>query len=49
MGALRPKGMKRHMPKGSDSSMKPKGGSVNDSVTRKGVAATPSSLGPRTA
>lgn len=42
-------GMTDRSAKGSDSSMKPKGGSVNDSPTRDSVASTPKTLGPRTA
>lgn len=48
-GTLCPPGMKNNCPPGSDSSMTPKGGSVNDSPTRDKPAPTPKSLGGRTA
>lgn len=43
------RGMKTRMPAAVDSSMKCRGGSVNNDTTRKGVAATPRTLGPRQA
>ncbi len=48
-GTLCPPGMTNRSPKGSDSSMTPKGGSVNDAATRDKPAPTPKTLGPRTA
>lgn len=42
-------GLKDRSAKASDASMKCKGGSVNDEPTRKAVAPTPKSLGPRSA
>ena len=39
----------RKNPPGVDASMGLKGPSVDDGATRKGVAATPRTLGPRTA
>jgi hypothetical protein len=47
--SLRPKGMKRTMPPATDKSMALKGGLVNAEPTRKGVAPTPATLGPRDA
>jgi len=41
-------GLTRSNPPG-DSGMRPKGGSVNDSPTRSGPAASPTTLGPREA
>ena len=41
-------GLSRSNPAG-DSGMRPKGGSVNDSPTRSGTAASPTTLGPREA
>jgi hypothetical protein len=43
------KGMKNRSPSSSDSSTTCKGGSVSSEPTRKNVAATPKTLGPRTA
>lgn len=40
-------GLKNHSP--AAPSEKPKGPSVNADATRKGVASTPKTLGPRTA
>ncbi len=43
-------GLKNQSPSASDASTKlPKGPSVNSDATRSGVAATPKTLGPRTA
>lgn len=39
----------RTAPASVDSSMSPKGGSVNVDATRSGVASTPRTLGPRDA
>ncbi len=39
----------RHRPKGVDSSMECKGGSVDEGARRGAVAKTPKTLGPRTA
>jgi hypothetical protein len=41
-------GLKKVSPPG-DSGMRPPKGSVNSNPTRSGVAATPKTLGPRTA
>ena len=41
------KGMKVRSPSATDASTRCKGGSVNDSPTRKETAATPKTLGPR--
>jgi hypothetical protein len=46
---LHQKGMKTQSPAATDSSMKCKGGSVNDEATRDSVAKTPKGIGPRTA
>ena len=43
------KGLSRSMPKACDASMNLPKTSVNSEPTRKGVARTPSTLGPRTA
>lgn len=42
-------GLTRKNPPGEDKSMTIKGGSVNTDATRTSVAATPKTLGPRTA
>lgn len=42
-------GMTNRSPKAVDASMKPPSGSVNSDPTRKAVAPTPPTLGPRTA
>lgn len=42
-------GMTNNAPPAVDSSMKPPGGSVNDSPTRTGVGPQPKPPGPRTA
>ena len=46
---LRQKGMKSTAPEPVDKSMRPSGGSVNNETTRKDVAPTPKTLGPRDA
>ena len=43
------KGMKVRSPEPVDASMRPKGGSVNNDTTRKETAATPQTIGPRSA
>lgn len=43
------KGMSRKEPKGVDASMHPHGPTVDADSTRKSVAPTPRTLGPRTA
>lgn len=42
-------GLTKKAPPRPDASMKIKGGSVNDGATRKEAAASPKTLGPRTA
>ena len=46
---LHQKGMKTQAAAATDSSMKCKGGSVNDEATRDSTAKTPKGLGPRCA
>lgn len=43
------KGLTRTMPSGTDDSMKPPKGSVNDDATRSGTAKGPKAPGNRTA